>query len=281
MYSTWLFLCWYILHFCALFSRPHSNPFRSTSISFFPFLFLQILSNTLLASSGYHIVTVYFALVALFDPLDELGLEIRIFNKWIGSSSLFWGELVAGPYLVSFCVSPTFVCLRLYGSYFAHSTAFQGLHKWENTTCQQKNFPYSTCLKGLERDGCSFRLFERLHDFHLFVQTNPNPYLYSNLNQFRPNPNLNLITIHKLPLNLVPHRCSTGLLVHLTTCGWNSEPAEQWAVRTMSRPLSQIHYNLSSILTQLKHKCKPRSEQHSLGFVYWKSLMSAPNLFPW
>ncbi len=30
-----------------------------------------------------------------------------------------------------------------------------------------------------------------------------------------------------IPLNLVPHRCSAGSLVHLTTCRRNSEPAEQ------------------------------------------------------
>ncbi len=80
-----------------------------------------------------------------------------------------------------------------------------------------------------ERDGCSFRLFGWLHDFHLFVQTNPNPYPNNNLNQFMPNPNLNLTSVHTLPLSLVPHWFSISPLVHLTACGRNRESAEQWA----------------------------------------------------
>ncbi len=74
-------------------------------------------------------------------------------------------------------------------------------------------------------------VFEWLHDFHLFVQTNPypNPNPNPNLNQFLPNPNLNLTSIRTLPLNSAPHRCSAGPLVHLTTCRPYSELSEQWA----------------------------------------------------
>ncbi len=87
--------------------------------------------------------------------------------------------------------------------------------------------PFLSRWTWTESDVCSFRLFEWLHDFHLLAQTNPNP--YPNLNQFLPNPNLNLTSIRTLPLNLVPHCCSAGPVVHLTTCRPYSELSEQWA----------------------------------------------------
>ncbi len=94
---------------------------------------------------------------------------------------------------------------------------------WDAPILQTSNCslppPFLSRWTWTERDGCSFRLFERHHDFHLFVQTNPNPYPNPNLNQFMPNPNLNLTSIHTLPLNMMPHRCSAGLLVHLTYAG--------------------------------------------------------------
>ncbi len=42
-------------------------------------------------------------------------------------------------------------------------------------------------------------------DFHSFAQPNPNPYPNPDINQFMPNPNLNLTSIHTLPINLSFH----------------------------------------------------------------------------
>ncbi len=79
-------------------------------------------------------------------------------------------------------------------------------------------FPFLLRWTWTERDGCSFGLFEWLHDLHLFVQTNPNPYPIPDLNQFMPNPNHNLTSVHTLPLNLVLHSCSAGPLEHWAGC---------------------------------------------------------------
>ncbi len=82
---------------------------------------------------------------------------------------------------------------------------------WDAPILQTSNYslppPLLSRWTWTERDGCSFRLFEWLHD----SISNPN------LNKSIPNPNLNLTSIHTLPLNFVPHCCSAGLLVHLTT----------------------------------------------------------------
>ncbi len=58
---------------------------------------------------------------------------------------------------------------------------------WDATLLQTSNYslppPYLSRWTWTEGDGCSFRLFEWLRDFHLIVQTNPN---------CNPNPTLTL-----------------------------------------------------------------------------------------
>ncbi len=126
--------------------------------------------------------------------------------------------------------------------------------------------PFLSRWTWLERDGCSFRLFEWLHDFHLFVQTNPNPYPNPNpnLNQFMPSPNLILTSVNTLPPNLVPHRCSAGPLVHLITCGWNSELSEQWAAGTMELTLDKFHIQADTSACMSRCDCYiPHQEMNS------------------
>ncbi len=131
-----------------------------------------------------------------------------------------------GPLFHRPIVSPVLlVCCEMH-QYYRHPIAPCLLHSFQDEQEQREMAALLGCLNGFMSSIYLYKL----------TQTHLNP----NLNQFRPNPNLSLTSIHTLPLNLVLQRCSADLLMHFTTCGGtvtgrNSELAERW-VGPLSMP---------------------------------------------